>query len=34
MKPLLDELYDLQLEGMLKSREEAVLYAKKKLSQG
>ncbi|MFA6599405.1 MAG: CCA tRNA nucleotidyltransferase [Candidatus Omnitrophota bacterium] len=32
MKPLLEELYDLQLEGALKSREEALEFAARRLS--
>ncbi len=31
MKPLLGELYELQLEGAIKGREEALTWAKKKI---
>ncbi len=34
MKPLLEELYDLQLEGTLKTKSEALEYAQKKIQSG
>ncbi len=32
MKPLLEEIYDGQLEGSLKTREDAIAYAKKRIA--